>query len=165
MKHERMMSWQQAVLYILTKRKIVKYIWHTCSWWQDTFSLWLILRKVTYEMMVSVPTENMIDIYNHTSPLIPQVASVCLTLHGQRCIHYENVFTSCKTQPQDIPRSPHPWCMVMASCMIDMRSILHDMDCPQASLVLRRQVRNSHHPTRGYLPSYLVVDVTLQFWK
>jgi hypothetical protein len=143
------------------KEKIVKYSWHTCSRWQDTFILWLILHEVTYEIMVSVPIENMIDIYNLTSPLIPQVASMCLMLHGHRCIHYENVFTYCRRRPQDIPRSPCPRCMVMASCMIDTQSISHDMDCPQASLVLRGRVRNSHHPVRGYLSSYLVVDVML----
>ncbi|WP_428739470.1 hypothetical protein [Sulfurimonas sp.] len=32
--------------------------------------------------------------YIHTSSLIPQVVSTRLTLHGQRCIHYENIFRS-----------------------------------------------------------------------
>jgi hypothetical protein len=76
-------------------------------------------------------------IYTHTSPLIPQVAHVCLTLHGQRCIRYENIFTSCRRHPQDIPRSPHPRCAIVASRTIDTQSLPHDRDSPQAILVLR----------------------------
>jgi hypothetical protein len=143
------------------KEKIVKYSWRTCSRWQDTLILWLILREVTYEIMVSVPTENMIDIYDHTSPLIPHVTHVRLMLHGQHCIHYMNIFTSCRRRPQEIPRSPHSRCMVMASCMIDMQSISHDMDSPEASLVLRGRVPDSHHPARGYLCSYLFIGVSV----
>jgi hypothetical protein len=67
----------------------------------------------------------------------PQVAPMHLTLHRQCCIRYENIFMSCTRRPQDIPRSPHPRCMVMTNRMIDTQLISHDMDCPQASLVLR----------------------------
>jgi hypothetical protein len=72
---------------------------------------------MTYAIVVSVPIENMT--YIHTSPLIPQVASVCLMLHGQHCIRYENVFTSYGRGPRDIPRSPCPRCAVMASHIVD----------------------------------------------
>jgi hypothetical protein len=47
-----------------------------------------------YAIVVSVPAEKHIRYKWHTSPLIPQVAPVRLTRHGQRYIHYENVFTS-----------------------------------------------------------------------
>jgi hypothetical protein len=50
----------------------------------------------------------------------------------------------------------------VASHMIDTHPISHDMDCPQASLVLRGQVWDLHHPARGNLPSYLPVGVLLQ---
>jgi hypothetical protein len=38
----------------------------------------------------------------------------------------------------------------------------HDRDCPQANLVLRGWVWDSHHPVGGYLPSYLIVGASLQ---
>jgi hypothetical protein len=44
----------------------------------------------------------------------------------------------------------------------DMQPLLYDRDCPYASLVLRGRVQDSHHPTEGYLPSYLFVGVSLQ---
>jgi hypothetical protein len=58
--------------------------------------------------------------------------------------------------------SPRPRCAVVASRTTDTEPLPHDRDCPQASLVLREQVQDSHHPTEGYLPSYLVVDASLQ---
>jgi hypothetical protein len=59
-------------------------------------SPWLALSDTTYSNVVSVHIENTTDIYNLTSPFIPQVAHVCLTLHGECFIRYDNVFTSCK---------------------------------------------------------------------
>jgi hypothetical protein len=116
---------------------------------------WLALSNMTYSDVVSVPVEKHRYIYNHISPLIPQVAHMCLTLHGQHYICYENVFTSCKRRPKDIPRSPRPRCTVMACHMTDTQPILHDMDYPQASHVLRGWVWDSHHPAGGNLSSYL----------
>jgi hypothetical protein len=84
-----------------------------------------------------------------------------LTLHGQRCIRYENIFMSYRRHPQDIIRSPHPRCAVMASHMADTQLMPHDMDCPQASLVLRGHVWDSHYPAGGNLPSYLFIGVSL----
>jgi hypothetical protein len=48
---------------------------------------------MTYTNMVSVPVEEN-NIHICTSPLIPQVALTRLTMCGQRCIHYKNVFMS-----------------------------------------------------------------------
>jgi hypothetical protein len=103
----------------------------------------------------------MIDIYNHTSPVIPKVALMHFMLHGQRCIYYEKVFTSYIRHPQDIPRSPCPRCVVMASRMTNKQPIPHDVDYPQASLDMRGWVRDSHDPAGGYLPSYLVIGALL----
>jgi hypothetical protein len=50
----------------------------------------------------------------------------------------------------------------MASRMIDMQPLPYDSDCPQVSLILRRRVRDSHHPTGGNLPSYQVVGAPVQ---
>jgi hypothetical protein len=91
-----------------------------------------------------------------------QMAHIHLTLHGQHCICYKNVFTSCRRRSQHIPMSPRPRCAVMVSRMTDTQPIPHDMDCPQPSLLLRGRVRNSHHLMREYLPSYLVVCALLQ---
>jgi hypothetical protein len=51
--------------------------------------------NLVYAIVVSVPAEkHNIHIW-HTSPLILQVVSAHLTLHGQRCICHKDVFTSC----------------------------------------------------------------------
>jgi hypothetical protein len=92
----------------------------------------------------------------------PQVVLVRLTLYGQRCIRYENIFTYCRRHPQDIPRSPRPRCAIMDNRMTDTQPISHDMDCPQASIVSRGMVWDSHHLARGNLPSYLVLGASLQ---
>jgi hypothetical protein len=63
--------------------------------------------------------------------------------------------------PQDIPRSTRPRCAVVTSHMTDTQPLLPDRDCPQASLVLRGWVRDSHHPVGGYLTSYLFVGASL----
>jgi hypothetical protein len=73
--------------------------------------------SMTYAIVVSIHAENnrYIIIHHHLSS---KWRYMCLTLHRQRCIRYENVFT-CGRGPQDIPRSPHPRCMIMSSRMID----------------------------------------------
>jgi hypothetical protein len=44
----------------------------------------------------------------------------------------------------------------------DMQPLLYDRDCPQANLILRGRVQDSHHPTGGYLTSYLIIGASLQ---
>jgi hypothetical protein len=77
------------------KRKtFATYRWCTHSPWQFALILMVSSNETTYAIMISIPTEeHNIHIW-HTSPLIPQVASTLLTLCGQRCIRYKNVFTS-----------------------------------------------------------------------
>jgi hypothetical protein len=120
-------------------------------------SMWLVLMKQSYTIVVSIHAENTTYIYIY----IPQVVIVRLTLHGHRCIHYENVFTSCRRHSQDIPRSPCPRCAVMISRMIDTQPLPHDKDCPQASHVLRGRVWGSHLHAGGNLLSYLFIG----YWR
>jgi hypothetical protein len=101
------------------KEKLTKYWWRTCSRCQFTLIPMVNANGMTYAIVVSVPTKSTTDIYNHTLPLIPYVAVVHLTLHGQRCIRYENIFMSCRRGVQDIPRFPCPRCTVMASRTIN----------------------------------------------
>jgi hypothetical protein len=42
-----------------------------------------------------------------------------------------------RKRPQDIPRSPHPRCVVVTSRTIEIQPLPHDRACPQANLVLR----------------------------
>jgi hypothetical protein len=67
-----------------------------------------------------------------------------------------------RKRSQDIPRSPHLRCAVMDSRMTDTQPLSHDMDCPQANLILRGWVWDLHHSAGGYLPSYLIVGASLQ---
>jgi hypothetical protein len=54
-----------------------------------------------------------------------------IALHtSQECIHV------LKKRPQDIPRSPCPRCMIVASPTIDTQPLPHDRDCSQANLIL-----------------------------
>jgi hypothetical protein len=43
-----------------------------------------------------------------------------------------------------------------------LQPLPHDRDCPQANLILRGRVWDSHHPVGGYLPSNLVIGASLQ---
>jgi hypothetical protein len=77
------------------KEKLVQYIRRMYSRWHSHSFPQSVLTYLAYAIMVSVPAEgDNIHIW-HTSSLIPQVALTHLTLRGQRCIRYKNVFTSC----------------------------------------------------------------------
>jgi hypothetical protein len=90
-------------------------------------------------------------IHHHLSPMW----HACAALHTlQELIHI------LRKRPQDISRSPCFMCVV-ASRTTDTQPLPHDRDCPQVSLVLRGRVWNSHHPARGNLHSYLVIDALL----
>jgi hypothetical protein len=56
-------------------------------------SPWLVLAVWLTQTWLVYLQKSTIDIW-HTLPLIPQVVSVRLKLHGQCCICYENVFIS-----------------------------------------------------------------------
>jgi hypothetical protein len=116
--------------------------------------------------VISVPTEeHYIYIYTHTHTYIttyPPSGShtfnaAWIALHTlQEYIHV------LRKRLPDIPRSPCPRCTVVTSRMTDMQPLPYDRDCPQANLVLRGRVWDSHHPVREYLPSYLFVSASLQ---
>jgi hypothetical protein len=67
-----------------------------------------------------------------------------------------------RKRPQDISRSTRPWCVIVTSRTTFTQPLLHNRDCPQANLILRGWIWDSHHPTGGYLPSCLVTGVSLQ---
>jgi hypothetical protein len=156
MQYEYMMSWQQVVLSVLTKRKSSPNIDDVRTVGDESHSSPVVNSNgLTYTIMVSVRTKDTTDIYNHTLPhyAIP----VRLTLHGQWCIRYENTFMSCRRSPQDIPRPPRLSCVVVASHMIDTQPLPHNRDFPQASIVLRGHVRDSYHPMGGNTIEIVVV--------
>jgi hypothetical protein len=62
----------------------------------------------------------------------------------------------------DIHISPRPRCVVVTNHTTDTEHLPHDRECPQASLILRGQVRDLHLPVRGYLPFYFIVGASLQ---
>jgi hypothetical protein len=159
--HEYVIPWQPAGHIRSHQKEFAKYSWRMYSRWQIALISVVSSNCMIYANMISIPIKKYRYIW-HTSSLILQAAHISLMLHGQYCIRYENVFTSCIRRPQDIPRSPCPRCAVMVSCMTNIQLIPHDMDCPQARLILRGRVRNSHHPTGGNLPSYLCVGASLQ---
>jgi hypothetical protein len=137
------------------------------SRWKIALILVVSCSSMSYANVVSVPVEKYRYVW-HISPLIPQVVLTHLTLRGQHCIYYENVFTSRGRGPRDILRSPHPRCVVMASRMTNIQPLSHDRGCPQASLVLREWVWDSYHLTGGYLPSNLYVGAPLynsKLWR
>jgi hypothetical protein len=79
------------------------------------------------------------------------------TMHTLReCTHV------LRKRPQNISRSPRPRCVVVASCTTDTQPLPYDRDCPQANIILRRLVQDSHHPVGGYLPSYFFIGASLQ---
>jgi hypothetical protein len=123
-------------------------------------SPWLFLTKWLTKAWLAYLQET--QIYTTYIKTYPPNGAHSLTLCGQHCIHYENVFTSCRRRPPNIPRSPRPRCAVMASRMTNTQPISHDMVSPQASLVLRGQVRDSHHLTGRNLSSYLFIGASLQ---
>jgi hypothetical protein len=79
------------VLYVPHQKKsFAQYIWRRYSRWQIALIPVVSSSGMTYANVGSVPTEkhNIYDIHYHLSP-------THLTLCGQRCICYKNVFMSC----------------------------------------------------------------------
>jgi hypothetical protein len=113
---------------------------------------------MTYANVVSVLAEehNRYITYITTYPTsgVPAFNIAWIALHTLR----ERIHVLRK-RPQDISRSPRPRCAVGASRTIGTQHLPHDRDCPQASLVLRGQVRDSHHPRED---TYLFIGASLQ---
>jgi hypothetical protein len=63
------------------KEKFAHYIRRTYSRWQSHSSLWSVLARLVYAIMVSVPAEKHNIHICDTSPLIPQVVPTRVTLH------------------------------------------------------------------------------------
>jgi hypothetical protein len=116
---------------------------------------------MTYANVVSIPVEEH-NRYMTYIPIYPPIEArtfntTQIALHTLR----ERIHVLRK-RPQDIHRSPCPKCAVMASRTTDRQPVPHSRDCPQASLILRGRVWDSHHLTGGYLPSYRVIGASLQ---
>jgi hypothetical protein len=114
---------------------------------------------MTYTNVISVPAKNtcIYDIHYYLFPSGARAFSIArTTLHTLR----ERIHVLSK-KPQDISRSPHPRCAVMASHMLDTQPLPYDRDCSQVNLVLKGRVWDSHHPVGGFLPSYLIIGASL----
>jgi hypothetical protein len=150
------------VIYVPHQQKMfAKYRCRTYNRWQVAFNHVVRSNDVTYANVVSIPTEEhnrymtYITTYPPSGARAFYVARIALdTL--RKCIHV------LRKRPQDIPRSPRPSCTVVTNRTTDTQPLPHNTDCPQANLVLRGRVRDSHHLTGGYLPPYLFVGALLQ---
>jgi hypothetical protein len=147
------MSWQQAVQSVLTKRKALPNVYgiringgKSCS------SPQLVLMRLSYVIVVSVPPEeqNIHITYITTYPPsgVHAFNATWTTLHTL----WERIHVLRKWQ-QDIPRSTRPRCAVVTNRTTETQPLPHDRNYPQASLVLRGRVQDSHHPAEEYLHS------------
>jgi hypothetical protein len=94
MQYECMMSCSMSALHVPhQKKKFAKYLWCTHSQWQITLITVVSPSDMTFTNVFSVPAEKH-NRYMTYITIYPQVVPMCLTLHGQRYICYENVFTS-----------------------------------------------------------------------
>jgi hypothetical protein len=149
-----------SVLYIPhQKNSFAIYMWRTHNRWQITLIAVVSSSGMTYANVISVPTEehNRYMTYITTYPPngthafnVAWIALHTLQEHIQVL----------RKWAQDI--STRPRYAVMTSRTTDMQPLPHDRDCPQASLILRGRVQDSHHPTGGNLPSYLFIGASLQ---
>jgi hypothetical protein len=129
--------------------------------WQNALIHIVSSSGMTYAIVVSVPVEehNIHMTYITTYPPNGTHAfnAAWTTQHTLReLIHI------LRKRSQDIPRFTHHSCMVVTSRTTDTHPLPRDRVWPKASLILRRRVRDSHHPVRGYLHSYLFIGVALQ---
>jgi hypothetical protein len=149
------------VIYVSHQKKsFVKYRWCMYNRWQNTLIPMVSSSGMTYANVVSIPAEksqiHMTYITTYLLSGAPMFNVAWAVLHMLR----ERIHVLRK-RSQDIPRSPHPRCVVVASRLIDTQLLPHDRVCPQASLILRGRVQDSHHLVGGYLPSYLIVGALL----
>jgi hypothetical protein len=162
MQYECMMSRIMSALYVLTKRKpFANYRWCTHSRWQSPLISVVSSSGMTYAIIVIVPAKDHNRYMTYITIYPPSCAHV---FNAARIALYtlrEHIYVLRK-RPQYIPRSPRPRCTVVASRTTDTQPLPHDRDCPQANLILRGWIRDSHHPAGGYLPSYLIVGASLQ---
>jgi hypothetical protein len=120
------------------------------------------LTRQSYAIVVSVPVEkHKTHIYTYIITYLPSGIRAFNVAWTALYTLWEHIHVLRK-RPQDIPRSTHTRCAVVTSCTTDTKPLLHDRDYPQASLVLRGRVQDSHHPTGRYLPAYLGIGASLQ---
>jgi hypothetical protein len=142
------------------RKTFTTYRWRTYNRWQFALNPMVSSNDMTYETWLAYLQKSIIYIY--MIYIITYPSSGARALNAARIVLHtlrERIHVLRK-RPQDIPRSPHPRCAVVTSHTIDTQHLLHDRDCPQASLVLRGRIRDSHHPAKGNLHSYLFVGVS-----
>jgi hypothetical protein len=116
---------------------------------------------MTYVNMISIPVEGHNRYITYITTYPPSGTRAFNAAHTVLHTLRERIHVLSK-RPQNIHRSPRLRCAVMASHTTDTQPLPHDRDRPQANLVLRERIRDSHHPARGHLPSYLFVGASLQ---
>jgi hypothetical protein len=120
MQYECMMSYNISALYVPhQKKKGAKYRWRMCSRWKITLIPMVSSNDMTYSNVVSVLAENTTDIYVTYITTYPPSDACAFngtrtTLHTLR----EHIHVLRK-RPQDIPRSPRPSYVVVASHTTD----------------------------------------------
>jgi hypothetical protein len=146
----------------LTKRKISPNI-DSVRIVDDKVALISVVSSKRYDLLnvVSVPTEQSQIYMTYITTYPPSGAHAFNAAWTMLHTLWSRIHVLRK-RPQDIARSPLPRCTVMASRSTDTQPLPHDRDYPQANLVLKGPVRDSHHPTGGYLHSYLFVGASLQ---
>jgi hypothetical protein len=130
------------------------------SRWQIALNLVVSSSDMTYETWLVYLQKSTIiyDIHHHLSP-----NGVCAfnvsrtTLHTLR----ERIHVLRK-RLQHIPRFTRLRCAIVASRTTDTQPLPHDRDCPQASLILKGQVRDLHHPAGG---TYLLTFSSVRRYK
>jgi hypothetical protein len=154
--HDKML-----VLYVPHQKKsFTKYRWRTYNRWKIALITLVSSNGMTYANMVSVPAEEhnrymtYITTYPQSGIRVFNIAQTILHTLWER-IHV------LRKRSQDISRSPCPRCAVVASRTIDTQPLQYDRDYPQASLILRGWVCDSHHPVEGYLPNYIFIGASL----
>jgi hypothetical protein len=111
--------------------------------------------------MVSVPTE---EHHIHMTYITTYPPSGAREFNAARIMLHtlQDHIHVLRKRPQGIPRSTRSRCAVVTSHTTDTQPLPHNRGCHQANLILRGRVRDSHHPMKGYLPSYIVVCESLQ---
>jgi hypothetical protein len=162
MQYECMMPYNMSDLYIPYQKKSSPNI-DGVRILSGKIALILVVSSsgITYANVVSVPAEEHNRYMTCITTYLPSGACAFNTARTMLHILREHIHILRK-RSQYIHRSPRPRCAVMTSRTTNMQPLPHDRDCLQENLVLRGRVRGSHHPTEGYLPSYLVVGASLQ---
>jgi hypothetical protein len=144
-----------------SKEKLCQIIWRTYNRWQITLIPIVSSSGITYANVVSIPTKEHNRYMTYITTYPPSGAHAFNAARTVMHTLQEHIHVLRK-RPQDIPRSPRSRCVIVASHTIDIQPLPHDRDYPQANLILRRRVRDSHHPAEG---TYLISFSSVHHYK